>query len=344
MSVFFVNYPLQHQKYQKEIESAILRVCNSRARILQAEVRTFEEGLAGFVGTKFAVGLASGTDALFLGLKLLGIKEGDEIITVGHTFHATVEAIKWNGAKPVLVDVGPDGMMDVESVKRAITERTKVILPVHLMGDMSDTKSLLSLGVPVVEDACQALGAERDGKRAGAWGVFGAFSFFPAKILGCYGDGGAVTTNDESLAKELKDMREHYKYNPGKWGFNSRLDEIQAAILNVKLKYLPDMIKRRQEIADIYDANLKGPTLPTKREGRAYQDYIIQIPDAEDLHKYLKEKGVETLRNEYHFPNDLPKPEATIELEKKTLRIPCNDVLTDEEILYVCEQINDYFR
>jgi dTDP-4-amino-4,6-dideoxygalactose transaminase len=198
----------------------------------------------------------------------------------------------------------------------------------------------------VLEDSCQALGSERDGLKAGSWGKAGAFSFFPAKILGAYGDAGALTTNDEALYKELKDMREHYKYNPGKYGFNSRLDELQAAILNVKLKYLPEMIKRRQEVADIYDQELKDLpiVLPTKRPGRVYQDYIIRTNNRDELAQFLKDNGIETLKNDYHFPDDLPKPEDTVELEKQTLRIPCNDVLTDEEVRYVCQKITEFYK
>lgn len=351
MKVDFVNYPKQHAKYKDEIESAILRVCNSRARILQNEVKTFEESLAKYVGTKYAVGLNSGTDALFLVLKALGIGEGDEVITVGHTFHATIEAIKWNGATPVLVDVGEDGMMDIEAFKKAITEKTKAVIPVHLMGDMVDMQKLRDNNwnpyskshIKIIEDACQALGSEFNGHKAGSRGVAGAFSFFPAKILGAYGDAGAVTTNDENLYNELKNMREHYKYSETpNYGFNSRLDELQAAILNVKLKYLPDMIKRRQEIADLYDIGLKGVTLPTKREGRVYQDYIIRTDKREELSTYLKGWGIETLKNDYHFP--IPKPEGTVKLESETLRLPCNDVLTDEEIKYVIEKINEFFK
>ena len=344
MQINFVDYPRQHNKYKDEIEEAILRVCNSRARILQNEVKTFEENLAKFVGTRFAVGVANGTDALIMILRYLGIGKGDEVITVGHTFHATVEAIVHNGAKPVLVDVGEDGMMDIKAVKKAVTSKTKAIIPVHLMGDMANLTELIGYDLFVIEDACQALGSELGGRKAGAWGVAGAFSFFPAKILGAYGDAGAVTTNDEAMHKELKDMREHYKYNPGKYGFNSRLDEIQAAILNVKMKYLPDILKRRQEIADLYDAGLKGVTLPTKREGRVYQDYIIRTDKREELAAFLKEQGIETLKNDYHFPDDCPKPLDTVFLEAETLRLPCNDVLEDDEIKYVIEKVNEFTK
>ena len=366
MKVSFVNYSKQHAKYP-EIEEAILRVARSNDRILRGEVQKFEENLAKFVGTKYAVGCANGTDALTMSLRALGVGKGDEVITVGHTFHATVEAIVHNGATPVLVDVGEDGMMDVFAVEKAITQKTKAIIPVHLMGDMADIwylRDMCGSKIHLVEDACQALGATRYwdnqlGRRAGATGITGAFSFFPAKILGCYGDGGAVTTNDENLYNELKNMREHYKYSDTpKYGFNSRLDELQAAILNVKFKYLPDMLKRRQEIADIYDKELSkievhaypddlgfyNPLiLPTKRQGRVYQDYIIRTDRRNELAQFLKENGIETLKNDYHFPADLPKPEGTVLLESQTLRLPCNDVLEDEEVLYVIEKIKEFY-
>ena len=364
MKVKFVDYPKQHAKYS-EIEEAILRVARSSDRILRGEVQKFEQNLADFVGTKYAIGVANGTDALTMSLRALGVGPGDEVITVGHTFHATVEAIHWNGAKPVLVDVGEDGMMDMKAVAKAITPRTKAIIPVHLMGNVCEMQELSNViikyhakdignEIVVLEDACQALGAERtypfcEGgtytiKAGGSLGKAGCFSFFPAKILGAYGDAGAVTTDDENLYKELKDMREHYKYSDTpKYGFNSRLDELQAAILNVKFKYLPDMIKRRQEIADLYDAGLKDLPikLPTKRQGRVYQDYIIRTDRRNELAEFLKENGVETLKNDYHFP--IPKPEHTIKLESETLRLPCNDVLEDEEIKYVCEKINEFY-
>lgn len=353
MKVSFVDYQKQHAKYQDEIESAILKVARSSDRILRGEVQKFEESLAKFVGTKYAVGCANGTDALIMSLRALGIGKGDEVITVGHTFHATVEAIVHNGATPVLVDVGEDGMMDIEAFRKAITDKTKAVIPVHLMGDMSDIwylKDVCGNNIHIIEDACQALGAVRYfnnelGAMAGASGITGCFSFFPAKILGAYGDAGAITTDDENLYNELKNMREHYKYSDTpKYGFNSRLDELQAAILNVKLKYLPDMIKRRQEVADIYDEGLKDLPikLPTQRQGRVYQDYIIRTDKRNELADFLKENGIETLKNDYHFP--IPKPEHTIKLESETLRLPCNDVLEDEEVKYVIEKINEFYK
>jgi len=343
---FFDPYK-QYLQYKGEIDDAIQDTLERGDLILRQDVEEFEKNLAEFLGTKYAVGLNSGTDALFLSLKFLGVKEGNEVITVGHTFHATVEAIHNCGATPVLVNVKEDGMMDVDEVLSKINSKTKAIIPVHLMGDMVDMKALTDeTDVPIIEDACQALGAELDGKKAGSWGWAGCFSFYPAKILGCFGDGGAITTNDEEFANELKDMRNHYKYNPGKWGFNSRLDNIQASILNVKIQYLEDMLNRRNEIALMYDDGLVSNgylDTPKYRKGRVYQDYIIKTKERDELSVFLSLNNIETMKNDYYFPDDCPKPEETIELEKQTLRLPCNDVITDEEVREVIRYINEFF-
>ena len=342
----FVDFAKEDEMFEEGITQAINKCRKEGKYILQEDVEEFEVALAEFVGTKYAIGVNSGTDALFLSLKMLGVGEGDEVITVGHTFHATVEVIKHCGALPILVDVGEDAMMDVTKVVQAITPRTKAIIPVHLMGDMVDMPLLMKIAghIPVVEDACQALGADTDGKKAGAWGKTGCFSFYPAKILGCMGDGGAITTDDEELADELKDLRNHYKFNPGKYGYNSRLDNVHAAVLNVKIKRLPEILARRQEIADIYDRELQGVTLPTQREGRVYQDYIIRSDQRDNLASFLKENGIDTLKNDYHFPDDLPKPVGTMKLERETLRLPCNETLTDEDVYYIVDKINEFFE
>jgi len=347
MMVKFVDFPKQYHKYQAELDNAWHGVAERGDLILREDVEEFEEKLAAFVGTGYAVGVNSGTDALFLSLKMLGIKEGDEVITVGHTFHATVEVIHHCGATPVLVNVGKDSMMDLEEVKSKITENTRAIIPVHLMGDMVDMKALAEMtDLPIIEDACQALGAEIDGKRAGAWGLTGCFSFYPAKILGSFGDAGAITTDDKEMADELKDLRNHYKYNPGKFGYNSRLDNLQAALLNVKIDHLPEMLTRRREISQIYDHLLQDVdiTLPTLRHGRVYQDYIIRTDRRDELADFLEDNGIQTMKNDYHFPDSLPKPQDTIELERQTLRLPCNDVLEDIEIMYVVKMVREFYE
>jgi dTDP-4-amino-4,6-dideoxygalactose transaminase len=349
MKVPFWQPAREYRKYQAELDAAIHKVLDTGALILKEDVSTFEERLAKYVGTNYAIGVNSGTDALFLSLKALGVGAGDEVITVGHTFHATTEVIHHAGATPVLVDVREDdSQMDVDKCLAAVTDKTKAIIPVHLMGDMVDMPDLLNRmpqDLIIIEDACQGMGSNIDGTKAGAWGETGAFSFYPAKILGCYGDGGAITTNDKELYEELKEMRQHYKTRPGKWGFNSRLDNLQAAILNVKLDHLETNIARRAEVAEKYDDAFWDLPFkrPNQRDGRTYQDYIIRTPELEKLRAYLTEKGIDTMRNEYHFPDDLPKPEATIQLEKETLRLPCNQDMTDEEVDYVTDTINDFY-
>lgn len=357
MNVPFVNFVEEYNQHKEALDRAYFDVMGRGDYILRQDVEQFEKNMAEFVGTKYAIGVNSGTDALFLMLHLLNLVEGDEVITVGHTFHATVEAIVHAGGKPVLVNVGDDGMMDIEEVKKAITPKTRAIIPVHLMGDMVDMKKLTDhcayLAVKekhlivIIEDACQALGSERDGKRAGSWGFAGAFSHYPAKILGTAGDAGCITTNDGTIASDLKDLRNHFKYNPGEFGFNSRLDNIHAAFLNAKFPKLNWMIERRQEIADIYNEKLKdieGLTLPTIRKGRVYQDYIIRTKERERLEQYLHDNGIQTMRNNYDFPVACPKPEKTVQLENETLRIPCNETLTDEQVNYVADKINEFYR
>lgn len=344
-NVKFVDFPREYKKYKKEIDSAIRRVLDSGKFILQEEVDDFEKTLAGFLGTRYAVGVNSGTDALFLSLKLAGIGRGDEVITVGHTFHATVEAIHWNGATPILVDVDGTSQMDVWEVEKKITPKTKAIIPVHLMGDMVNMKELKKIAgnIPIIEDSAQALGADWNGKRAGSWGLFGCFSFYPAKILGGLGDGGAITTNNRLYAEELKNMRNHYKYSPGKWGFNSRLDNLQAAVLKVKLNHIDEILENRQHVAERYleafrDLPFKSPT---DRPGRVWQDFIIRTDRRDELADYLRKRGIQTMKNDYHFP--MPKPKATIKLESETLRLPCNDVLKPGQVNEVIKNVQKFY-
>lgn len=345
MEVKFVDFGKQYRKYQKEIDDAISVCLHNGQLILRRKVDEFEQELAKFVGTKYAVGVNSGTDALFLSLKMAGVGPGDEVITVGHTFHATVEAIVRCGAQPILVGVDESSLMDLSELSEFITPKTKAIIPVHLMGDMVDVQTIKEMWpkIKIIEDACQALGASIVGRKAGSFGDFGCFSFYPAKILGAFGDAGAIVTNNEDAASELKDLRNHYKYNPGKYGYNSRLDNLQAAILLVKLGHIDEILAKRADIAKMYDKGLKGVILPRQRDGRVYQDYIIRIELRDDLSRFLKVYGgVETMKNDYHFPDDLPKPTDTVLLEKKTLRLPCNDVLEPEEIQYVIGLINRF--
>lgn len=322
MKVPFVNYGLAYRKIKPEIDSAIQDCLNRGDLILRKDVEEFEENLAKFVGKKYAVGLNSGTDALYLSLKVLGISPGNEVITSSHTFVATVQVIKQLGAIPVLVDLDEDWLDH-------ITKNTKVVIPVHIAGEVMDWGYSVT---PMIEDACQSLGAKGVGK-----GIIQCWSFYPAKLLGAYGDAGAITTDDETIYNEIKESRNHYKKDYSKWGINSRMDNIQAAILNVKIKHLPEALKRREAIAMRYIYNLPGGILPQNSEGRVWQDFIIRINKRDELYDFLKENEIETMKNEYPFP--IPKLPKSVQYEKETLRLPICPELTDSQIDYVIKKI-----
>lgn len=312
-----------------EIDAAITRVLVKGDLILREDVDLFEENLAKYVGTKYAVGLNSGTDAIFASLKALGIGRGDEVIVPALTFKATAGAVVSTGATPVLVDLD-------ESWEKYVSMKTKAMIPAHIAGEVSEW---WTDDFPVIEDACQALGAVKP------MGITQCWSFYPAKILGAYGDAGGLTTNDKDIADEVRDMRNHYKGSNKAFGFNSRLDNIQAAILNVKFKYLPYTLMRRQEIADMYSERLKELPLklPHQQEGRVWQDYIVVTERRDELYDFLKKEGIETMKNEYPFSEEYPKPIRSMVFEKQSLRLPINEVLTDVEIGSVIQKIHEFF-
>jgi len=253
----FVDYPLHYHRMEGEIDAAIKEVLSRGDLILREQLKRFEEDIADFIGTKYAVGVSSGTDALILSLRAAGIGPGDEVITVAHTFVATIAAIMHCGATPVLVDIGDGYNMNVDLLERAITPKTRAVIPVHLNGRMCDMNRVMEISkehrLIVIEDAAQALGASVDGRRSGTSGLTGCFSFYPAKILGCAGDGGLVATNSDDMAAKIRLYRDHGTNRATGdilfYGFTNRLDNLQAAILNVKLKYLPQWIERRRELA-----------------------------------------------------------------------------------------------
>ena len=315
--------------------------------ILQEDVDVFEEHLAEFVGTQYAVGLNSGTDALGLSLKSCGIGPGDEVITVSNTFKATVVEIIRAGATPVLIDIGEDYLMDTSKIVEAITPKTKAIIPVHLSGDVVDMAEVRNIAEAydlfIIEDAAQALGATFNGLKAGSMGHVGCFRFYPAKLLGCFGDGGGITTNDEEIYAFIKSQRNHCKDGKG-GGINSRLDNLQAAVLNVKLRDFDKALKKRREVAERYK-ELKGVVLPTYRNGREWQDYIIRTPRRDELFVHLKGWGIETMippvlpHEELKLPFPLPNSEKW---NKEFLRLPCNEILTEDEISYIIEKVNEF--
>lgn len=334
----FWNPSLQYKPIKAEIDSEMQRVLSQGDLILREDVEKFEKSLAEFCGAKYAVGVGSGTDALFLSLKALGIGEGDEVITAGYTFKATIEAIKHTGANPIVVDVNKDRLISWDKVAITITNKTKAIIPVHIEGGVSQI--VLNKGF-VIEDACQAMGASK------LKGDVACYSFYPAKLLGCYGDGGAIVTNDKEIADKIRLYRHHWQTGKNeKFGYCSRLDNLQAAVLNVKLKYLKDILKRRRQIARTYDMEFEDLPMELPHEREVYQDYVILVDDPINLHDSLAFEGIETLlppvapHIALNLPFNLPRTE---EIFDKSLRLPCNETLTNKEITYITEKVRKYY-
>lgn len=363
--VKFVDPARNYQMIKDEIDRAYFEVMSKGDLIMRGQLRSFEENLARFVGTKYAVGVNSGYDALHLSLRCAGLRQGDEVIVPAHTFVASASAVVNAGGIPVLVDVGPDFNINVELIEEAITPKTRAIMPVHLNGLMADMPAIMKIaekyGLFVVEDACQSLGASIDGKKAGSWGKTGCWSFYPFKILGCYGDGGALTTDDENLALLASRLRFNGEdRTTGEYhghGFTCLLDNLQAAFLDVKLRYLPNWIKRRQQIAEMYHQGLKGVgdlMLPINHDPRrvhVYQNYVIRTKFRDELFEYLKREGVECLIHwrvpYYHYKalnlvdRGFPETEA---ISRESISLPMNVEIYDEEVNYVIEVIKTFFK
>jgi dTDP-4-amino-4,6-dideoxygalactose transaminase len=353
----------------KEIEHEVMPVVRdvfSRgAYIMQRDVREFEEGLAAYVGVKHAIGVADGTMGLLLPLLALKLQPGDEVIVPSHTFVASAAAIHHAGGTPVLVDCGADHLIDAQSAADAVTPRTRGIMPVHLNGRTAAMDSLLSLadrhGLFIVEDACQALGSTYKGRFAGTFGVAGSISFYPSKTLGCFGDGGAVITNDDEVAAKVRLLQDHGRGADGNvtcWGFNSRLDNVQAAILNVKLKKYGAFIERRRAIAALYDERLRGivelhlPPAPGAERDHfdIFQNYEIEAERRDALRAHLEECGVRTIlqwggKTIHEFPALGPakKLPYTDRMTKRFLLLPMNTALTDNDVSYICDCIEGFY-
>jgi len=305
-----VDLQAQYRTIEDEVMAAIERVLKSGQFVLGPETDAFESELAAHSQAAHSVGTSSGTSALHLALLAAGVGPGDEVITVPFTFVATVAAIEYAGARPVLVDIAADSFtMNPEPVEAAITQRTRAIVPVHLYGQPADMGALLEIagrhGLKLIEDACQAHGAEHDGRRVGALGDIGCFSFYPGKNLGAYGEGGAVVTNDPELARTVRRLR-HWgqviRYVHELRGFNYRLDELQAAILRVKLRHLDDWTKRRRAHAHRYGqllARVVGTPAELPYARHVYHVYAIRCDDRDSLARALKAEGIDT---GVHYP------------------------------------------
>lgn len=361
----FVEPGKLYTMLKTELDAAYFEVMSRGDLIMRGQLRRFEEGLAEFVGTEYAVGLNSGYDALHISMIVAGIGPGDEVIVPAHTFLATASAVVNAGAKPVLVDVGPDFNIDTDKIEEAITPRSKAIIPVHLNGRMSDMDAVSAIArkhsLAVVEDSCQSLGATFNGRCAGSVGLTGCWSFYPFKILGGYGDGGAITTNDPEVARRATLLRYNgedretgeYHYH----GFTCLLDNLQAAFLKVKLRHLPDWIVRRRAVAESYRSVLKdldGLALPHYEDARfqdVYQNYVIRTERRDALHDYLKDKGVETLvhwRRPYYSYEALglesrgyPETEAIC---RESLSLPMNVEMSDDQVDYVISCVRAFWR
>jgi dTDP-4-amino-4,6-dideoxygalactose transaminase len=307
----FVDLPAQYRALKPEIDSAVGRVLESAQFILGPAVTAFERDFAGFCTAKEAIGVNSGTSALHLSLLTAGVEPGDEVITVPFTFVATVAAIEYAGARPVLVDVEPEFLtMDPAKLEAAITTRTKAIIPVHLFGQPADMDPIMAIarkhGLVVIEDACQAHGAEYKGQRCGSIGQLGCFSFYPGKNLGAYGEGGAVVTSDPDLAKKIRLLRawgEETRYEHKYRGFNYRMDGVQGAILGVKLRYLEAWTEARRRNAAEYARQLADAsvTLPRERDEvrHVYHVYVVRLQQRDAWRDRLTEAGVQT---GVHYP------------------------------------------
>lgn len=367
MKIPFFNYSGLFLERKEEYLEILEEVMSRGAFIMQDDLEKFEQNLQKMLGVKHAIGVADGTMALILSLKASGIKNGDEVIVSSHTFIASASAINHVGATPVLSDIGSDHLIDPGYIRKLISPKTAAIMPVQLNGRVSKMDEVVEIAnqynLSIIEDSCQALGASYKGKYAGTFGNAGTFSFFPAKTLGCFGDGGAVISNSDEIAKKVRMMRDHGRdQQDGKvkfYGYNARLDNIQAAVLNFKLKYYKEDIKRRREIANLYNSELKKIsqlTLPPPPDDDKdfydiYQNYEIQAEQRDSLKKFLETKGVGTILqwggfslnnfDDIGLKKSLPNTDL---MTPRFLMLPMNSILKDEEVIYISKQIKSFYK
>lgn len=363
----FLDLKKQYLSIKQEIDDAIKKTIENTAFILGPGVEEFENNFANFCGVKYAVGVNSGTEALHLALLSLGIGSGDEVITVPNTFIATAEAISHTGAKPIFVDIDKENYnMNSDLIKEKITVNTKAIMPVHLFGNPCDMDKINEIAKKhnlfVIEDACQAHGAEYKGRRVGSLSDIAAFSFYPGKNLGAYGEGGIIVTNNEELANKCKLLRAHGEYPKNIHslvGFNYRMHGLQGAILNVKLKYLDDWNEARRKKAELYNSllnELGNITIPKINESNkhVFHLYVIRTEKRDELREFLKSKGIDTGIH-YLFPIHLQEAYKHLNLKegdypiaekyaKEILSLPIFPELTEEQIGYIADSIKEFYK
>lgn len=365
-SVPLLDLKPQYQQYKDKLLPELLEVIESQAFILGPKVEKMEKELAEYIGVKYALGVSSGTDALLIALMALGIGNGDEVITTPYTFFATAGVIHRVGARAVFVDIEPDTFnIDASKIEKAITSRTRAILPVHLFGQCCDMDKIMYIAkkhnIKVIEDACQSIGAKFQDKQAGSIGDIGAFSFFPSKNLGCFGDGGLITTNDETLYNKMKSLRVHgseKQYFHNTVGINGRLDAIQAVVISAKLPYLKNWTEGRRKNADAYDrlfSKSSKITIPARKPDRyhIYNQYVIKVEKRDELREYLTNKKIGTAIY-YPLPLHLQKcfsylgykegdfPVAE-ECAKKSIALPIYAELPQKSLEYVAETIINFY-
>ena len=361
----FIDLVQRYAEERDEIMACVDRVLSKGHLVLTEELTEFEQQVCDYTGAKHCIGLNSGTDALMIGLWALGIGKGDEVITTPVSFVATAGAIAHVGATPVFADVKDDQTLDPQAIEKAITPRTKAIMPVQVNGRTCDMDALQAVadkhGIMIVEDAAQGLGSKFNGRAAGTFGKFGTISFYPAKLLGCFGDGGAVVTNDDAVAEAISLLRDHGRNADGRvvaWGYNSRLDNVQAAVLNHKFKTFPQEIGRRRAIAAAYQAglgDLPQVTLPPAPDADArhfdvYQNYEMEADRRDDLRAFLDGKGIKTIIQwagtpvhqfkDLGFTVSLPK---TDEFFERCVMLPMNTAITDEQVQTVIRTIREFY-
>jgi dTDP-4-amino-4,6-dideoxygalactose transaminase len=366
IQVPFFEYPRLWSDDRDSLLSIIDNVSSSGGFILQKSVSDFESELANYAGANYAVGVGNATDGMEIFLEAIGIKAGDEIIISSHTMLATASAIKVAGGVPIPVDIGEDNLISVQAIEDAITPNTVGIMPTQLNGRVCNMDAILSIAKKhslfVVEDAAQALGAKYKGKHAGTFGLASDISFFPAKVLGCLGDAGGVLVNDKDLYHQIFQLHDHGRDVDGevrRWGRNSRLDNIQAAILSHKLKTYGDVIARRREVAQMYQdrlgflEELQLPAAPSTETDNfdVYQNYELTADSRDDLKTYLDEKNVGTLIQwggiavhqftQLGFNQVLPDTERFFE---RCIMLPMNVFISNSDVDYICEVVTDFYR
>lgn len=362
----FFDYPRLFQDEEEKLLAIVRDVGLRGAFILQRDLAQFEENLARFLGAKYTLGVGNATDGLIIALRAAGIRKGDEVIFSSHTMVATAAAIHFAQAIPVPVECGPDHLIDPKSVEAAITPRTRAILPTQLNGRTADMASLQAIanrnGLAIIEDAAQALGSKFRGQCAGTFGAASAISFFPAKVLGCLGDGGAVVASNAGVHDRMLQLRDHGRRADGEivsWGLNSRLDNLQAAILDARLKSYQAVVERRRAIARLYRSclqdldEIKLPPGPDNDSDHfdIYQNYEIEALQRDALRAHLKAHGIGTLIQwggkavhqweKLGFSEKLP---FTEKLFGQMLLLPLNMAIADDHVNQICEAIHDFYR